>query len=153
MKISIDTTEDSHDHIKEAIALLQNIVGSSAPTTSSSSDGGYVNIFAENPTTSEPAPEPEQPAAPEQAFFNIFGDDPAPSQPSEPTPEPETPQEPTQDQVFGMPVMQAASEPAPQADQPSVQTTTPTREPPKNAPPDVDMFDFFSKAKTKINPY
>ncbi len=149
VKISIDTKEDSHDHIKHVIAMLQNVVGSSASTNSSSAstssdNGGYVNIFADNPTPSEPTPTTEQ------AFFNIFGDDPAPSTPAEPSPQVEpAQQEPSQ--VFGIPVAQAA--PEPQTDQPTVRTVTPQRAPPSNAPPDIDMFDFFNKSKNQVKPY
>ncbi len=155
MKISIDTKEDSHDHIKEAIALLQSIVGSSASINApaaTSSDNGYVNIFADNPTPAEPTSEPEKPA--EQSFFNIFGDDSTPSTPAEPAPEqPTEPELPAEDSVFGIPVAQAAQPETPQADQPTVQTTTPQRAPPTNAPPDVDMFDFFNKSKNQVKPY
>ena len=148
VKISIDTTEDSHDHIKHVIAMLQNVVGNTAVTNAqpSSSDNSYVNIFAENPTPSEPTPEPTTPA--EQSFFNIFGEDPNPAEP-EPAPEPSPPS-----QVFGMPVAQAApTTETPQSDQPTVQTVTPTRAPPTNAPPDIDMFDFFNKSKNQVKPY
>jgi hypothetical protein len=140
VKISIDTKDDSHDHIKHVITMLQNIVGSAPTNAPSSPDSGYVNIFAENPAQSEPEP---QATAPEPSFFNIFGDEPAPSQP-----------EPVQSQVVDMPVAQAA--PVQQetpAQQLGIETVTPQRAPPRNAPPEVDMFAFFSKAKSKITPY
>ena len=146
VKISIDTTEDSHDHIRHVISMLQNIVGNNAVTNSTESSRGYVNIFGENPTPSEPStPEPTQSSASEPSFFNIFGEDPAPSTPEPPA----EPSPPAEEQVFGMPVAQAA----PTTDQPTVQTTTPQRAPPQNAPPDIDMFDFFNKSKNQVKPY
>ena len=74
MRISIDTTTDSHDHIKKVIDLLRNIVND----TSSSS------VVT------------EQPGSP---FGDMFGDNTPPAQPDpqpdpHPNPQPDSPSEP-----------------------------------------------------------
>ena len=148
MKISIDTSTDSHDHIKHVIALLQNVVGTpvsqiptNMPAEEKPENPGYVNIFAENPST--PA-EPEPAKSSETPFFNMFADNPKPAEPTQP----ETPAVSTINQYNDVPENNLQK--------PTVQTTTPERAPPQTAPPEVDMFGFFNKAREKkesLRPY
>lgn len=151
MKISIDTNEDSHDHIKHVIEMLQNLVGSNAVTNSETgTDTGYTNIFAENPKPPEPKPEtqsrPAQSTTSETPFFNIFGE-------GTQAPPTESSAQPAQTQPAA--ASQQDNPDDPRFQKPSIKTTTPERAPPENAPPDVDMFDFFNKTKdnNKVEPY
>ena len=68
MKISIDTKEDSHEDIRKAIRMLQNIVGdmqeifTNQPISSEASSqtaNPFINIFGDNSIDSQPAPAPE----------------------------------------------------------------------------------------------
>ena len=85
MKITIDTSQDSHEDIRKAIRLLQGIVGEHNVYTNSPSR----NIFDDpSPSlgSSEPAPVSEQTTG--NAFASIF-DSPAPASESEKTKEKE----------------------------------------------------------------
>ena len=80
MKITIDTSQDSHTDIRKAIKLLQSVVGEGPVYTNSPSR----NIF-DDPSpglvpSSEPGPVAEQDTG--NAFVNIF-DTPAPASESE----------------------------------------------------------------------
>lgn len=78
MKITIDTSQDSHNEIRKAIKMLQSIVGEGPVYSNSPSR----NIF-DDPSpglgpSSEPEPAQEQDTG--NAFASIF-DNPAPSEP------------------------------------------------------------------------
>lgn len=104
MQITIDTSSDSHEHIKRAIKMLQSIVGedavSNAPEAASSapapmdifggSSGGdiFSNAPAENTAESAPAEDNapvmnmfDAPAQPSQ--IQILSDEPAPANAAE----------------------------------------------------------------------
>jgi hypothetical protein len=59
MQISIDTSKDSHDHIKHVISMLQRIVDSSNTSVSSTSDASapFAGLFGDSaPHPIEPHP-------------------------------------------------------------------------------------------------
>jgi hypothetical protein len=69
MKITIDTKEDSHEEIRKVIGMLQKLVGeaqtngglfSGSPSSepSPASSGGFMNMFGDNSSPSEPSSEP-----------------------------------------------------------------------------------------------
>jgi hypothetical protein len=87
MQISIDTSKDSHDEIRKAIALLQSIVSGGHSMTNSQ------NIF-ENPVPGESAATPAQSSGPASLFGMFDGPIQAassslPVQAPAPDPEPE----------------------------------------------------------------
>ena len=63
MKLTLDTKEDSHEHLRHVIAMLQSIIGGSEQDVHEpgqqpvSQDQGFVNLFGD--ATSSPSP-PEQ---------------------------------------------------------------------------------------------
>lgn len=72
MKLTIDTSSDSHHDIRKAIRLLQSIVGENEVFTnepaqqssgvfdnSSPEVGGFMNMF-DTPTQTESTPEPQE---------------------------------------------------------------------------------------------
>lgn len=76
MKITIDTTSDSHDQIRKAIRLLQSIIEHDPASGSRNIfDSPSADIFSSSPAPSEPA------ASPTSAFGAMFGDN-APAQQS-----------------------------------------------------------------------
>lgn len=81
MQISIDTSKDSHDDIRRAIALLQSLVGGSEPRSNAG------DIF-ENPMPGEGS---SQPAAAAPSLFSMFDGGPSTmtaAQAAAPSPEP-----------------------------------------------------------------
>jgi len=61
MKLTLDTKEDSHEHLRHVIAMLQSIIGGSEQDVHEpgqqpvSQDQGFVNLFgADSPSLPEP---------------------------------------------------------------------------------------------------
>jgi hypothetical protein len=75
MQISIDTSTDSHEHIRKVIELLKHVVGdsssSSAPASAETTSNAFAGIFGDSaspglpmstpPTQDAPAPTSQQP--------------------------------------------------------------------------------------------
>ncbi|MBW2973437.1 hypothetical protein KY346_03525 [Candidatus Woesearchaeota archaeon] len=77
MKITIDTSQDSHEDIRKAIRLLQGIVGQQGVYTNAPSR----NIFDDPSPSLESSEEPSEESS-GNAFASIF-DSPAPASESE----------------------------------------------------------------------
>ena len=60
MKLTIDTKEDSHEHLKHVVAMLQRIIGEYQPAEPVQEEqgireAGFVNLFgADSPSLPEP---------------------------------------------------------------------------------------------------
>ena len=78
MKITIDTSQDSHTDIRKAIKLLQSVVGEGPVYTNSPSR----NIFDDPSPSLDSSSEPVAEQDTGNAFVNIF-DTPAPASESE----------------------------------------------------------------------
>jgi len=76
MKITIDTSQDSHTDIRKAIKMLQSIVGESNVYSNSPSRNIFDDPSPDLGPSSEPAPAQEQNTG--NAFASIF-DSPAPA--------------------------------------------------------------------------
>ncbi len=72
MKITVDTTADSKEHIQHMIEFLQKFVAANSAVQESA---GYANIFADN--TQESTPESSTPD-PSPGVFGMFGDNDTP---------------------------------------------------------------------------
>ncbi|MBW2999095.1 hypothetical protein KY339_00340 [Candidatus Woesearchaeota archaeon] len=81
MKITIDTSQDSHEDIRKAIRLLQGIVGQQGVYTNAPSR----NIFDDPSPALGPSEQPSEETS-DSAFASIF-DSPAPASESEETKE------------------------------------------------------------------
>ena len=77
MKITIDTSQDSHEDIRKAIRLLQGIVGQQGVYTNAPSR----NIFDDPSPALGPSEQPSEEKS-DNAFASIF-DSPAPASESE----------------------------------------------------------------------
>jgi len=93
MKLSIDTKEDSHEDIRKAIKMLQNIVGDSQETftnqpnasANESSGNAFNNLFVDTSSSQNPASEiaatvenkPEEQASEssEDLFAELFSEE------------------------------------------------------------------------------
>ena len=76
MKITIDTSQDSHSDIRKAIRMLQSIVGEGPIYSNSPSRNIFDDPSPSLGPSSEPAPASEQDTG--NAFASIF-DNPAPA--------------------------------------------------------------------------
>lgn len=80
MKITIDTSQDSHSEIKKAIRMLQSIVGNHDEVYTNAPSRNIFDDPAPSMGASEPAPATEETTG--SAFASIF-DEPAPSSTTE----------------------------------------------------------------------
>jgi len=80
MKITIDTSQDSHNDIRKAIRMLQSIVGEGPVYSNSPSRNIFDDPSPSLGSSSEPEPAQEQDTG--NAFASIF-DNPAPASESE----------------------------------------------------------------------
>lgn len=86
MQITIDTNNDSKEHIQHMIEFLQRFVGSQ-PSGSSTASGGMMGMF-DAPSSSSPSDAP----SPQPGIFGLFDDGNQSSggeQPPEEKPEPD----------------------------------------------------------------